>query len=365
MKNILDYINKITGRPVIRNLEGDRLQEIFLVTAVASVLAIRAFLDITGYPKVGGEGLHIAHVLVGGVFMLISIILLLSFIDRSTSLLAAVFGGFGFGAFIDELGKFVTSDNNYFFQPTIALIYVVFIVIYLVVRSLNKASLFTEQEQLINAIEIAKYAVIDEMSVVDRQRSLELLKGCDQSDPIVKLLRDMLATIGNLPPKKQGAYTRIRESFARAYKNLIAKPWFTGAVMGFFIIYSAFAFLITLAIFGLKITEALTQTSFDDLGLNEIGLADWFDAMASAAAALYVLSGLHCIKKDRLKAYNRFKTGALIQLFFVQVLDFYSNQFWGLFGLSINLLLIGVLQYMIEQEERSRLSANSSQGDST
>jgi len=33
--------------------------------------------------------------------------------------------------FIDELGKFITSDNNYFFQPTISLIYIVFIIIFL------------------------------------------------------------------------------------------------------------------------------------------------------------------------------------------------------------------------------------------
>ncbi|MGH3544915.1 MAG: hypothetical protein ACRDPW_03165, partial [Mycobacteriales bacterium] len=36
-----------------------------LVSAVATVLITRAFLALAGYPQVGGETLHVAHVLWG------------------------------------------------------------------------------------------------------------------------------------------------------------------------------------------------------------------------------------------------------------------------------------------------------------
>ncbi|WP_269851628.1 hypothetical protein [Methanosarcina horonobensis] len=85
-------------RKLARNIYAGSLLEVFMVTAVTAVLAIRFFLEITGYPQVGGGGLHIAHVLVGGFFMLVSILILLIFLGNYSRSLAAVLGGFGFGA---------------------------------------------------------------------------------------------------------------------------------------------------------------------------------------------------------------------------------------------------------------------------
>ena len=49
----------------VRSAESELL-DTFLVSAVASVLVIRVFLEATGYPQLGGGGLHVAHVLWGG-----------------------------------------------------------------------------------------------------------------------------------------------------------------------------------------------------------------------------------------------------------------------------------------------------------
>jgi hypothetical protein len=117
----------------------DNYLDIFFVSAVTSVLVTRFYLRLTNYFQLSYEKLHFAHVLWGGLFMTVAILLLLTYYtNRTIRHLAAVFGGLGFGLFIDELGKFITKDNNYFFQPTIAIIYAIFVILYLSIRIIQK-----------------------------------------------------------------------------------------------------------------------------------------------------------------------------------------------------------------------------------
>src|SRR6188474_1594307 len=115
-----------------------RLLDTTLVCAVATILVVRTQLWLTNYPQLGGKGLHIAHLLWGGLLMLVAIVVLLAFVSPSARAVGAVVGGVGLGLFIDELGKFVTADNNYFFKPTAAIIYCFFVVSFLAVRGLDR-----------------------------------------------------------------------------------------------------------------------------------------------------------------------------------------------------------------------------------
>ena len=103
------------------------LLETVIICAVGTILLIRTQLWLTNYPQLGGHGLHIAHLLWGGLGMLIAIVLLVAFLNPIARRVGAILGGIGLGFFIDELGKFLTSDNNYFFKPTAAIIYIFFI----------------------------------------------------------------------------------------------------------------------------------------------------------------------------------------------------------------------------------------------
>lgn len=114
---------------------GSRLDRIdtFVIAGVVTVLAIRGFLSVAGYPQIGNDSLHIAHVLYGGIILMVAFLLLL-LSDRPNKLLAALLGGVGFGFFIDEVGKFVTQDNDYFYEPAVLIMYVIFLLIWFISR---------------------------------------------------------------------------------------------------------------------------------------------------------------------------------------------------------------------------------------
>src|SRR3989440_11957115 len=132
---------------VIRN-DRPALVDSFLIAAALTVLGLRVYLAAAHYPQLGGNGLHIAHVLWGGLLMVVAIGMLLSLLTWIWQLTAALIGGAGFGMFIDELGKFLTSDNNYFFKPTASLIYAMFIVLFLLSREVRHFRKLTPPQNL-------------------------------------------------------------------------------------------------------------------------------------------------------------------------------------------------------------------------
>lgn len=113
--------------------DARNLLDVYLASALIAVVATRLFLSLTNYPQLGGEGFHIAHVLWGGLLMAVGTLMLL-LARKPNRRLAAIVSGAGFGLFIDEVGKFVTSDVDYFYKPAALIIYVTFLVMWVVAR---------------------------------------------------------------------------------------------------------------------------------------------------------------------------------------------------------------------------------------
>ncbi|HUP20162.1 MAG TPA: hypothetical protein VM778_09440 [Gemmatimonadota bacterium] len=339
-----------------RDFEAPAQIETFVVAAVSVILATRLFLHLSGYPAVGGATIHLAHLLWGGLLMLVGFVLVLSFLGRAASRLAALLGGLGFGLFIDEVGKFVTRDNDYFYQPAVALIYVTFVLVFLTRHAIHGRGGYRSDEYLLNALrETEEYARLD-LDEVERRRALEYLERADPVHPLTGALRDALTRAAVVGPRAPGPVTRIRAAVRRLYGRLAALPGFDLALIVFFVgqLVVKLAFgallifvlgvgpehLLDVAYLG-RVVERLERLS----GLEVAQLA------ASGLSAAFIVAGVVRLRRARLSAYSSFERAILVSILLVQPFSFYAEQFAALVELAFNLSVLAALRAVIRLEE--------------
>ena len=341
--------------PFIRNLDAASYFEDFFLCAVGSIVAIRLYLGLTGYPQLGGNGLHIAHMLWGGCLMVVAIMLLLGFHTAATRRLAAVVAGIGFGAFIDELGKFITSDNNYLFRPAIALIYVVSVALYLALLYVARRATYSRAEYLVNALEIAKEGLLDELGKHDRERALRYLRRARAHDATADALAQLILACRPVDTRPN-AIARAGAGLVRIYRGVTTRAWFVGGAIGLFVVQS----LLDLAV----LTGAVVAYGADfatPLGIHP-GVSAWGGALSTAVAALLVLAGVLRFARSRLGAYHCFRYAVLVNIALVQFFAFYEQQLLGLLGLLLNVVVLKAVDYAMSREERASSMSSAHDG---
>jgi hypothetical protein len=373
---------------MMRNQDADEFFESFLISAVAAILGIRVFLHLAGYPTVGGDSLHVAHMLWGGLLMLVALLLLLGFLGKQVKSAAAFIGGIGWGTFIDELGKFLTHDNDYFFEPTFALIYVSFVLMYVAWEALHRRNL-TRADKLANALELTLEAVRRDMDATERRRALALLAECDPGDPVAQSLARRIAQVELAPPGRPGLMARVRQAARSFYAWLVQRRWFATMVVAFFVFHSLQALVQAMALLnqyaaslmivagGLIVAGVLLHgrryrftrqalpaaavvmvlALLGGLVLGRDALAGlsafgWAELLSSVLPALVVLLGVARLRRSRLDAYRLFKAAVLTIIFVTQFFAFYRQQLLAVFGLLVNIMVLLTLRTMIHEEER-------------
>ena len=343
-------------RLFIRDFEAGNYLEIFFISAVAAVLIIRLFLEITGYPQLGGSKLHIAHMLWGGLLMMASLVIVFSFLSKGSNRLGAVIGGIGFGAFIDEVGKFVTQDNDYFFKPAVALIYVTFIFIFLAIRALHTGKRYSQKEYLMNALQEMEEVVLHDLDKEEKLRALHFLDRSESDDPLVISLRDLLYRVDSVPVEKPGFWTRLKTVTGHLYQRIARTRWFHRGIILFFLgqLVIKLSYAIVLVFFiGLRWQGILNVNILRNIAywIQTLSFSSGAQLASSLLSGVFVFWGILRIRKSRLTAFRMFERSILISIFLTQIFTFYHEQFGALIGLSFNIMVLLALKYMIEQEK--------------
>jgi hypothetical protein len=332
-----------------RNVRARDQLELFLVSAITSLLAVRFYLHLVGYPQVGSGNFHIAHMLWGGFLMLAGLTISLAFLGARTLRLTAVLGGVGFGVFIDELGKFITKDNNYFFHPTIGIIYAVFIALYLVFNFVSRTEKLSSREYQLNALAQLEEAIIHDMDPYEKRRVARLIAKADQHSPFTVMLRKFLNDVETVPHEPPRQITVWIKKLGKQYQKFWRLRGSRGVVRAFFI---AEALLLLFAV------GASVFSNFDQVRDVVVGHTTLYSSQllvgqlaSSMVAAGYVLAGVLLVRRSRYQAFEQFRRATLINLFLTQFFVFARIQFGALPGFVFNLLLLGVINYAMYQEK--------------
>jgi hypothetical protein len=336
----------------IRNADAGDLIEMMLVVAVATIIIIRVILELMGYPQLGGGGLHIAHVLYGGLMMIAALILVFALLNVAARWFAAFVGGVGFGFFIDEVGKFITNDVDYFFAPSFSVMYVVFIILFLVAYAIKRARL-GPHDALANALSLLREERDGALDAETRREILSLLGRANPADPLVPVLRERVRDAPIVARRNLTPYAFVKTRLADWYQGIAGRRWFTGTLLTVMVI----GILANLATFATPVLGAFDEDGIDNESHDFVA---WFQGGAAAATAALIIAGLIVWHRSRLNAYRLFKFSVLVALLIGQVFAFYYDQLSAMITTVWLLLLYAVLSYVISREEaRERHSAAS------
>lgn len=330
-----------------RSVRARDLLQIFFVSAITSLLAVRFYLYMAGYPQIGGGNFHIAHMLWGGLLMLASVSILLGFIGRRAQQLAALLGGAGFGVFIDEIGKFITSDNNYFFKPAVGIIYAIFVILFFAFTFISRGTKFSSREQQLNALMELEDAVAHDMDESEKARVRSLLSKADQNSVITKQLIKLLDGITTVPKPATNRVQKLIFKSDELYQHFWHRRNSDFAVKAFFIAQAVIFLVAILAVQYASIDEILA------IFRGEITYGAWLlvGEIASALVALLIaIRGAYVVTSSRLAGFELLKKAVLINIFLTQFFSFSRIQFDALPGFFLNVALIVVIGYVIHKE---------------
>lgn len=326
-------------------LAGDLLEQ-FFISAVVAVLGIRIYLQATGFPQVGGNGLHIAHLLWGGLLMLIAIVLTLSFLGRHIRSWVAILGGLGFGTFIDELGKFITSDYNYFYRPAWIVIYLIFVVLFFTFTAISRRRRPTGRPALAMALDMVQDSVLYGLRKNDRDVILRLLGDGEAGHPLTTVLRDVVATLPLSDERRPGIVARIRNRLRGWYRDVTRTRGFRTMIVALWSLFTLGSAIVLVA--SIVSDPRFTTRSWS------VGSIDAVHIGVVSVSAVLAVVGIVALARDRLYAYQWFRLAILVSLLIGQPIEFYDDQIFATSGLVVDLVCLGVFNYGISLEMAQR-----------
>jgi hypothetical protein len=316
-----------------------------LVAFGVTVVAIRLFLELADYPQVGNNVLHIAHALWGALLLVVAVILPLVFANRWSVRTAALLSGVGIGLFIDEVGKFITQKNDYFFPPALPLIYGSLLLMVFGYYNLRRAGPPNPREAIYNALDRLKVILDGDLDDEDLRRieAWLITAGRSENEPTRRLAESLTLYLQqerhNVVDARPGIGDRVVDRVRRLGRrfgrrnhrrliSLLLVGWVLGAlILGAALIYSVAGGADPLDRDARELLNPSSQLLVDS--------AFWLTYAAllqALLAAMAVIATGAWLRHREVRGKKVAMLGLTLSLVLMQPLLFYINQLSALAG---------------------------------
>jgi hypothetical protein len=342
--------------PMCRNFSGPSHSEAFIVITIATILITRLYLQLTGYPQVGGGSLHIAHSLYGGALMMLALLVGWLLLGGGARTLAVVLGGIGFGLMLDEVGKFVTKTNNYFYGPAAEIMYVLVVLVLVGTRVVRTIRPLSAHEHLSSATAIAADGVARGLGDHRREVGLRLVEKARREGADTAAAEHVRALLLSARTASDRLYT-VEQWIPRLIPAFLRNPVWV-ALVGWLIVLAAFFSLffhtVGVALGGYFYRDTLAEVHLDGMNVGTVILL--VSAVLTLAMALPAAIALG--RTDGIWPLRWLRDAALLFTLLSAMVHFATEGFAALINLSIGLLAMAILSYHVHLRERAETPAH-------
>lgn len=336
--------------PITRNALGPTSAEAFVIVAIATILLTRLYLQLTGYPQIGGGDLHIAHALWGGALMMLALLTGWLALGSGVRILTVVMGGIGFGLFLDEVGKFVTKDNDYFYGPSAEIMYVLVCLILVGARLVRVVRPLSAHECLASATAIAADGVARGLADHRREIGLSLLDqaragGAAEAD--VGHVRALLLSAGRASDRLYRLQQWAPRLIPTVFRSPKWVPW-----VGWLLVAGAL-FGLFFHTLGIALGDNFYEEKHVKIHLAGKSPATIILLITAALTLAMALPAMIALRRTtKVWPLRLLRSAALVFTFLTALVDFATEGFAALITLSIGLFGLAILSYQLDVATR-------------